>query len=423
MSRMNGGVAFFASAPVRLRNGDVEYDYRQDSDFYYLTGFPEPEAFCVLAPGNPKHEYVLFVRPRDREKEIWNGYRAGVEGAIERYGAELAYPIDRAAEILPEFLENASSLYYRISKHSEWDPKIFAMLDAVRHKFRSGIYPPAEIIDPTRVLESMRSIKTPEEIEMIRRAADISSAAHTAAMKAARPGMHEFQVQAVLEYVFRSSGAMRNGYPCIVGSGPNTCILHYIENQRVMNDGDLLLIDAGAEFEYYTADITRTFPVNGKFSREQRAVYEVVLRAEKKAIEKCRAGNEFQKVHEASLHELTAGMIDIGLLQGSIEENIENSSYTKYFMHRTSHWLGMDVHDAGVYRNGNQWRVLEPGMILTVEPGIYVGEEDNRFRNIGVRIEDDVLITQGDPIVLSAACPKEISDIEKIVGTANAKLL
>ena len=417
-----GGVAFFASAPVRLRNGDVEYDYRQDSDFYYLTGFPEPEAFCVLAPGNSKHEYLRFARARDPEKEIWNGYRAGVEGAIERYGAEMAYPIDRVTEILPEFLENASSLYYRISKNSEWDPKVFGMLEAVRHKFRSGIYPPAEIIDPTRILESMRSIKTAEEIGFLQRAADISAAAHTAAMKAARPGMREYEIQAVLEYVFRSGGSTRNGYPCIVGSGPNTCILHYIENQRTMNDGDLLLIDAGAEFEYYTADITRTFPVNGRFSPEQKAIYEVVLRAQKKAIDKCLAGIEFQKIHEASLNELTAGMIELGLLEGSVQENIENSSYTKYFMHRTSHWLGMDVHDAGVYRTGKEWRILEPGMILTVEPGIYVGDQNSRFRNIGVRIEDDILITDGYPVVLSAACPKEIDDLEKIIGMGNAKL-
>jgi len=422
MKRMSSGIAFFASAPVRLRNGDVEYEYRQDSDFYYLTGFEEPESFCVLAPGHSKHEYVLFVRPRDKEKEIWNGFRAGVEGAMERYGAELAYPIDRLTEILPEFLENAGTLYYQINKTPDLDQKIFAMVDSIRHKYRTGVYPPVEIVDPSRTLESMRAIKSPGEIALIQQAAEISARAHIAAMKSARPGMHEYEIQAVIEYVFRSNGASRNGYPSIVGSGPNTCILHYVENKRIMNDGDLLLIDAGAEYGYYTGDITRTYPVNGRFSAEQKAIYEVVLDAQNKAIHASRTGTSFLQVHETALNALTEGMIHLRLLEGSLQENLENKRYSKYFMHRTSHWLGMDVHDTGMYFNGNQSRILEPGMVMTVEPGIYVGEENNRFRNIGIRIEDDILIAEGDPMILSASCPKEIADLENIIGTGNAKL-
>jgi Xaa-Pro aminopeptidase len=423
MKQMKGGVAFFASAPVRVRNGDVDYDFRQDSDFYYLTGFEEPESFCVLAPGHPKHEFVLFVRPRDKEKEIWNGLRAGVEGAIQKYGAELAHPIGRIDEYLPEFLENALLLYYQINKNPEWDRKVFAMVDFIRDKYRSGIYPPAEIVDPSRILESMRAIKSADEVKILHKAVEISARAHTAAMKAARPGMHEYEIQAILEYVFRSNGSSRNGYPSIVGSGPNTCILHYTENNRVMNHGDLLLVDAGAEFGYYTGDITRTYPVNGKFSPEQKAVYEVVLDAQKKAIHAARPGINFAQVHAIAAEALTEGMIHLGLLSGTLQENLENTTYSKYFMHRTGHWLGIDVHDTGMYRNGNQWRELEPGMVMTVEPGIYVGDQNERFRNIGVRIEDDVLITESEPFVLSKSCPKEISDLEELIGTGNAKLL
>ena len=418
MERMvSGAIAFFASAPVRPRNGDVDYEYRQDSDFFYLTGFEEPEAFCVLAPGHPKYEFVLFVRRRDKEKETWNGLRAGVEGAVQNYGAEFAHPIEQLHEILPEFLENATALYYQIHKNPQIDSKIFDMLDFVRQKYRSGIYPPPQIIDPSRILESMRVIKRPEEIEAMKTAAHISAEAHTAAMKAVKPGMHEYEIQAVIEYTFRRNGSRRNGYPCIVGSGPNTCILHYTENQRKMEPDDLLLVDAGAEFDYYTADITRTYPVSGKFKPEQRELYEVVLDAQKKAIHAVRPGINFAQVHAVAVEALTEGMIHLGLLSGSVEENLQNHSYMKYFIHRTGHWLGMDVHDTGVYRNGDQWRMLEPGMVLTVEPGLYIGAEDeSRFRNNGIRIEDDVLVTEDEPFVLSQACPKEIPDLEAIIG-------
>ena len=413
-----GSIAIFPSAPVRVRNGDVEYEYRQDSDFFYLTGFDEPESLCVLMPGHPKYEYILFVRQRDKEKETWNGLRAGVEGAIQDFGAEMAHPIGKVDEILPEFLQNVTALYYNLNKRPELDQKLFAMIDFARQKNRSGVYPPSLLIDPSRILERMRAIKTPDEIQTLRKATEISAQAHTAAMKAVRPGMYEYEVQAVLEYVFRANGSRRNGYPCIVGSGPNTCILHYTNNTRLMQDGDLLLVDAGAEFDYYTGDITRTYPVNGRFSPDQKALYEVVLDAQKKAIFAARPGITYAQVHAIAVEALTEGMIRLGLLQGTLQENLHGQSYTKYYLHRTSHWLGMDVHDAGIYRTGDQWRTLEPGMVLTIEPGIYVGAEDeSRFRNTGIRIEDDVLVTEGDPVVLTESCPKEMDELESLLGT------
>ena len=413
-----GSIAIFAAAPVRVRNGDVEYEYRQDSDFYYLTGFDEPESLCLLMPGHAKYEYVLFVRQRDKEKETWTGRRAGVEGAIQEYGAEMAHPIGKLDEILPEFLQNVSALYYQLNKNRELDSKILAMIDFVRQRYRSGIYPPSLLVDSSRILEQMRVIKSQEEIQTLQKAAEISANAHKAAMEAVRPGLYEYEIQATLEYVFRAGGSTRNGYPSIVGSGPNACILHYTRNNRMMQNDDLLLIDAGAEFDYYTADITRTYPVNGKFSSEQRAVYEVVLNAQKKAIYVARPGVNIAQVHAIAVEALTEGMIDLGLLKGNLKENLENQNYTKYYLHRTSHWLGMDVHDTGVYKTGDQWRMLEPGMVLTIEPGIYVGAEDeSRFRNIGIRIEDDILVTEDEPVVLSAACPKEAGELESLIGS------
>jgi Xaa-Pro aminopeptidase len=413
-----GSIAVFAAAPVHVRNGDVEYEYRQDSDFYYLTGFEEPESLCLLMPGHAKYEYVLFVRQRDKEKETWTGRRAGVEGAIQNYRAEMAHAITKLDEILPEFLQNASALYYQINKQKELDSKILAMIDFVRQRYRSGIYPPSLLVDPSRILEQMRAIKSSEEIQALQKAAEISARGHKAAMEATRPGIHEYEIQAALEYVFRSSGSTRNGYPSIVGSGPNACILHYTTNNRMMQDGDLLLVDAGAEFDYYTADITRTYPVSGKFSGEQQALYEVVLNAQKKAIYVARPGVNIAQVHAIAVEALTEGMLDLGLLSGTLKENLENQSYTKYYLHRTSHWLGMDVHDTGVYKTGDQWRMLEPGMVLTIEPGIYVNEaEESRFRNIGIRIEDDILVTEDEAVVLSAACPKEVHELEALIGT------
>jgi Xaa-Pro aminopeptidase len=420
MSRMSGGVAIFAAAPVRQRNSDVDYEYRQDSDFYYLTGFEEPESICVLSPGHPKYEYILFVRPRDKEKETWTGIRAGVEGAMQNYGAEMAHTIDQIDEILPEFLQDAPALYYQFSKNPETDRKILEMIEKIRQLHRAGIYPPAMIVDPSQILSAMRLIKSREEVDLLQRAVDISAAGHIAAMKRIKPGMYEYEIQAVLEYVFRSNGSLRNGYPSIVGSGPNACILHYVNNTRQMVDGDLLLVDAGAEYGYYTGDITRTYPVNGKFSPEQKAVYEVVLNAQEKAIAAAGPGIPYSKVHDTAVQALTEGLIDLGLLTGTVQENIENEEYKKYYLHRTGHWLGMDVHDAGKYWDAKQWRVFEPGMVFTVEPGLYINGEDEHvaFRNIGIRIEDDILITHEGTRVLSSPCPKTVEDVESVTGKA-----
>jgi Xaa-Pro aminopeptidase len=421
MAKMNGGVAVFGSAPVRLRNGDVDFEYRQDSDFFYLTGFEEPDAVCVLAPGNPKYEYALFVRPRDKDKESWNGYRAGVEGAMQDYRAEIAYTPDKLEESLAEFLYNAPTLYYSLNRYPEWDHRIFGVIDKVKELHRQGIYPPSAIVDPATILADMRLYKKADELEVLQHAVEISAQAHLSGMKATTPMKYEYEVQAVVEYAFRSKGSMRNGYPSIVGSGPNSCILHYINNNRQMQPGDLLLIDAGAEFDYYTGDITRTFPVSGKFTAPQRAVYELVLDAQQKAIADVKPGNTIMQVHEMTVRNLTEGMISLGLLSGGVDENIQEEHYKKYYMHRTSHWLGIDVHDAGRYKSQDKWRVLEPGMVLTIEPGIYIAPDDEHeaFRSIGIRIEDDVLVTAEGPRVLSASCPKQVAELESLIGQGN----
>lgn len=419
MSHMQDGVAVFFAAPIRKRNNDVDYDYRQDSDFYYLTGFEEPESVCILAPSNPVQQYTLFVLPRDPEKETWTGIRNGVEGAIKNFGANRAHTINELSDVLPQFLQNNQRLYYSINRNPEADRIVFNTMDQVREMHRTGIYPPHEIIDPLEILSEMRLIKTPEDLEILQKAIDLSVKGHIAAMTSAKPGKFEYEIQAVIEYIFRTGGSTRNGYPCIVGSGPSTCILHYTTNNRKMEDGDLLLIDAGAEFGYFTGDVTRTYPVNGRFSSQQKAVYEIVLEAQKKAIQMARPGNTFMQVHDVTVEILTEGLVSSGLLKGTTEENIEKEEYKKYFMHRTSHWLGMDVHDVGKYRKNGEWRVLKEGMVLTVEPGLYIGANDDieTFRNIGIRIEDDVLVTSEGPVVLSRACPKEISDLENLIGT------
>ncbi len=419
MSQMHDGVAIFFAAPVRKRNNDVDYDYRQDSDFYYLTGFDEPESVCVLTPSNPVQQFTLFVLPRDPEKETWTGIRNGVEGAVKTFGANRAHTINELSDVLPQLLQNHQRLYYSINRNPEADRIIFSSIDQVGEMHRAGIYPPHEIINPFEILSEMRLIKTPEDSEILQKAVDLSVKGHIAAMKSAQPGKFEYEIQAVIEYVFRSGASTRNGYPSIVGSGPFTCILHYTTNNRKMEDGDLLLIDAGAEFGYFTGDVTRTYPVNGRFSTQQKAVYEIVLEAQKKAIQMVRPGNTFMQVHDVTVEILTEGLVSLGLLNGTTKENIEKEEYKKYFMHRTSHWLGMDVHDAGKYRKNGEWRVLQEGMVLTVEPGLYIGANDEieKLRNIGIRIEDDVLVTTEGPVVLSKACPKEISDLENLIGT------
>jgi Xaa-Pro aminopeptidase len=420
MDQMEDGVALFFAAPEKVRSNDTHYRFRQDSDFHYLTGFPEPGAAALLLPKHAEHRFVLFVRPRDREREIWDGRRAGPEGARAKYGADASYTIDQLEEVLPRYLENAPSLYYSLGRYPEADASVQKAVDAVKAKSRQGIRAPRVFRDPAAIVNDMRLKKNAAELDIMRRAAAISSEAHRAAMEALRPGMHEYEIEALIEFIFRRRGAAGPSYNTIVGSGVNATILHYIENSSMCNDGELLLVDAGAEVEGYSADITRTYPVNGRFTPAQREVYEVVLGAQKKAIAEVRAKNTFNTVHDVALHALVEGLVKLGLLKGEVDRLIADEAYKPYYMHRTSHWLGLDVHDVGDYRNGEAWRPLEPGMVLTVEPGLYFGEDRTevpaQYRGIGVRIEDDVLVTAGDPEVLTAATPKTVDEIESVMG-------
>ncbi len=440
------------------RNGDVHYEFRQDSDFFFLTGFDEPDAVAVINPAHAKERYVLFVRPRDREMEIWNGRRAGTEGAVAAYGADAAYPVDQLEQKLREYVMDRPSVFYRLG-NSAFDGRIIRLIEQSRPMRSRGYTVPAGIEDPGPILHELRLRRSPAELQRQRRACEISRDAHAEAMRFARPGQHEYEVQAALEFVFRVNGSPRNGYPSIVASGPNACILHYGENTRRMEDGDLLLIDAGCEYGYHSADVTRTFPVNGKFTPAQRAIYELVLRAQLAGIEAARPGNRYEMMHEAAKRVLTEGLVDLGLLPRGVEDSLAMHHYREFYMHGTGHWLGMDVHDVGAYRLRRVSRPLEPGMVLTVEPGLYVDperesatffereyseeemwerryrlglaaakqvEEEERakagkivhpipkeFRGVGVRIEDDLLITAAGCEILTAGTPKTVEEIER----------
>jgi Xaa-Pro aminopeptidase len=453
------GVAIIPAARETLRNGDVHHEFRQDSDFFFLTGFEEPDAVAVISPAHAKERYVLFVRPRDRELEIWTGRRAGVEGAIAIYGADTAYPIDELDRRLREFILDRPTLVYRLGNPT-FDGRIARAFAEGRAARSRGRVTPAAIEDPGPILHEMRLRRSPGELARQRRACEISREAHAEAMRFARPGQWEYQVQAALEYVFRSQGSPRNGYPSIVASGPNACILHYTENSRRMADGDLLLIDAGCEWGYHTADITRTFPVNGRFTAPQRSLYELVLRAQMAGLAAARPGHRVEAVHQAVRRVLTEGLVELGLLPRSVADSLAMHHYREFYPHGTSHWLGMDVHDVGDYRVRQASRVLEPGMVLTVEPGLYVDPEretatfalreysedelwerryrlgavaakqledeekaraetvahpiPREFRGIGVRIEDDVLITAGGCEVLTQGTPKTVEEVEGV---------
>jgi Xaa-Pro aminopeptidase len=419
MKRIKGGVAIFPSAPTAIRNNDVEHEYRQDTDFYYLTGFEEPNAVAIFAPDNPEHRFVLFVQPKDREREVWTGWRAGEEGAKRDYGADAAFTIDKLNEELPKLVGKAEKLYYRFGD-PRFDERVVAfMRQSQRERQRSGVGPKA-VIDPSEMLHEMRLVKTDDDIELLRRAVDISCEGHMAAIRALRPAAYEYEIEAVLRYVFRKNGSPRPGYPPIVASGANATVLHYTTNNRRIEDGELLLIDAGTEFGYYTGDITRTYPAGGIFTEAQAAVYQVALDAQIAAIEAVRPGATFIESHERAVRVLTQGMVRLGLLEGEVEKLIEDEQYKKFYMHRTSHWLGMDVHDAGPYKVADEWRKLEPGMVLTIEPGLYIAEDVTDvapcYRGIGVRIEDDVLVTQDGNEVLSARVPKTIEEIESVMA-------
>jgi len=419
MQLMGEGVAVIPTSPECVRNRDVLFPFRPDSDFYYLSGFPEPEAVAVLCPERAQGEFVLFCRERDPERETWDGRRAGLDGAVSQYGADDAFPIDDIDEILPGLLENRSKVFCTVGSHKEFDVRLLNWVQEVKSKSRSGISAPNEIVDLGHILHELRLVKRTEEVNVMKKVARISANAHRRAMETCRPGMKEYQIAAELEYTFRRSGCDSWAYPPIVAGGRNACTLHYITNRDELRDGDLLLIDAGGELDYYAADITRTFPVNGRYSGEQRAVYEVVLAAQLAAIEVTRSGNHWNQPHEAAVRVLVEGLVELGLLDGSVDDNIEQGSYRRFFMHRTGHWLGMDVHDVGDYKVESEWRTLEPGMVTTIEPGLYIpgdGDIDLRFRNIGIRIEDDVLVQRKGNMVLSEHAPKSIDEIESLMA-------
>jgi Xaa-Pro aminopeptidase len=413
-------IAILPTAPVMLRNRDVEFPYRPDSDFIYLTGFKEPAAVAVLVPGRAQGEFILFCRERDPKLELWTGPRQGPRGARAHFGAAEAHPVDAIDDILPGLLENRAKVYYTMGSNPDFDQRITEWLKGIRRKSRAGVHPPDEIVSLEHLLHEMRLFKSRSEIMTMRRAAEISAAAHCRAMRVCRPGLLEYQLEAELSHEFTRHGARSHAYPPIIGGGANACVLHYTENEAALADGDLVLIDAGAEYRGYAADITRTFPVNGRFSPAQRAVYEVVLAAQHAAIAKVRPGNHWNDPHDAAVRVLTQGLVRLGLLKGELRTLIRNRAYQRFFMHRTGHWLGMDVHDVGDYKVGDSWRLLEPGMVLTVEPGLYIPAGNKgvakKWWNIGVRIEDDVLVTRGGNEVLTHGVPKTVTEIEALMA-------
>lgn len=413
-------IAILPAAPERTRNRDVLHPYRQDSDFWYLSGFPEPEAVMVLVPGREHGEFVLFCRERDPKMEIWDGYRAGPEGAVETYGADDAFPISDIDEILPGLIEGRDRVYHDLGRDTDFDSQLMGWVNTIRAQVRTGAHPPGEFLALTHILHDMRLYKSAAELKVMRKAGEIAAAGHVRAMQTVKPGMYEYQLEAEYLHEFLQRGARSTAYPSIVGGGKNGCILHYIENSEKLKNGDLVLVDAGCELDCYASDITRTFPVNGKFNKHQQALYELVLESQYAAIDAVQPGNHWDQFHEAALYVLTQGMIDLGLLQGEFNELIETEAYRRFFMHRTGHWLGLDVHDVGDYKVHDAWRVLEPGMVLTVEPGLYVAADDKtvaeHWRGIGIRIEDDVAVTKTGHEVLTSDVPKNVADIETLMA-------
>ena len=423
MAKIGTGTAVFKSAPVAVMHNDVEYAFRQDSDFFYLTGFHEPEAVAVLAPHHEEHRFILFVQPKEPEKEVWTGYRAGVEAAKQKYGADEAYPITELDEKLPQYLEKADRIYYHLGRDRFFNDIVIKHWQRLMAGYPKRGTGPIAIESTNPVLHAMRQVKSAAELELMRKAADISVEAHNHAQNFAKPGRYEYEVQAEIEHIFRMRGGMGPAYPSIVASGANSCILHYIENNRQMQDSDLLLIDAGCAYGYYNGDITRTFPVGGKFTTEQKILYELVLTAQEKAIAQVQPGNPYNLFHDTAVRVLVEGLMDLRLLVGDIEEIIKEEKYKPFYMHRTGHWLGLDVHDAGVYKHGENWQVLQSGHVVTVEPGLYIGpdikpfegqpEIPERWRGIGIRIEDDILITAEGHEVLTAGVPKSVEEMER----------
>jgi Xaa-Pro aminopeptidase len=417
----NDAIAIVPASTVKVRNRDVEFDYRQDSDFMYLTGFLEPEAVAVLVPGRSQAQFILFCRERDMEMETWNGRRAGQQGAIDHYGADDAFPIGDIDEILPGILEQRERVFYTMGVNADFDHRVIGWVNQIREKGRSGSHTPHEFIALEHLLHELRLFKSATEISNMKKAAKAAVAGHQRAMKHCQPGMYEYQVEAELLYEFKKAGC-DTAYPSIVGGGDNGCILHYTDNQDVLNDGELLLIDAGAEYQGYASDITRTFPVNGVFSEPQRELYNVVLDAQLAAIDAVQPGNHWDDPHIAAVKVITKGLVKLGLLKGRPAQLIKDGEYRRFYMHRTGHWLGLDVHDVGDYKIEEQWRLFEPGMVLTVEPGIYIPAKSRgvpkRYWDIGIRIEDDVRVTRNGHEVLTQALIKEVDAIEAFMASA-----
>ncbi len=420
----NESIAIVPTASVCMRNNDVAFPFRPDSDFYYLTGYPEPEALAVLIPDRPEGEYVLFCRKQDAQDELWHGRRSGLSGACQTYGADEAFPIEAMRDILPRFLEDKERVFYTMGKDAAFDQRVLGWIGQVRDKSRLGVHAPDEFVSLNHLLHDMRLYKSRREIAVMRKAAKISALSHKHMMRYCRPGLMEYQIEAELIRHFIAQGARHPAYPCIVGSGDNSCTLHYTHNDGELKDGDLLLVDAGAEYQGYASDITRTVPVSGKFSDTQRAAYEVVLKAQLAAIERVAPGNHWNDPHEAAIRAITRGLVDLGILRGKVDALIRERSYAKYYMHRTGHWLGMDVHDVGDYKVDGDWRTLEPGMVMTVEPGLYFHRRSKnlakKWQGIGIRIEDDVLVTRTGCDVLSKDVPKTVTEIEALMAQGAA---
>lgn len=414
-----GNIALLGSSSTKIRNRDVHYPFRQDSDFYYLTGFSEPDALAVFIPGREQGEYILFCREFDEAKALWEGAHAGLEGATKHYQADDAFPIDDLDEILPGMLENKHKVFYPMGRDSDLDHRLLDWINHIRGQSRSGIIAPGELVSLEHILHEMRLFKSPEEIKLMRRAAEVSAKGHIKAMQTCKAGLYEYQIEAELVHHFMKEGLRAVAYPSIVAGGKNACVLHYTENADKLKNGDLLLIDAGAECDHYAADITRTFPVSGRFSEPQKQLYQLVLDAQTAAIGQVKPGVPWHLAHDASVEVLTKGLVELGLLEGKIKTLIKKEKFKQFYMHRIGHWLGMDVHDVGDYKVDQKWRLLEPGMVLTVEPGLYISANcltvDEKWRGIGIRIEDDLLVTEQGHEILTSGVPKTIAEIEALM--------
>lgn len=418
-------IALLCAAPQSTRSNDTEYLYRQNSDFYYLTGFVEHDAVLALIPGREQGEVVLFCQEKDKTRELWTGILTGPEQAITQLQIDDAFPIGDIDDILPGLIEGRQRVYYSMGKDPRFDQRVMDWVKIIRGKARQGAHPPGEFLVLDHLLNEMRLIKSPMEIKLMEKAGAISAQAHKRAMAVCRPGLHEYHLEAELLHEFVRSGSRAPAYNNIVAGGRNACILHYVENNAVLRDGDLVLIDAGCEYEYYAADITRTFPVNGRFSKEQKALYEIVLNAQLQAIKAIKPGAAWDEPHNVTVRIITEGLVSLGLLKGNVQELIAKDAYKVFYMHRAGHWLGIDVHDVGDYKIDDKWRLMEPGMVTTIEPGIYVAPDnmdvDKKWRGIGIRIEDDVLVTRTGHRILSEGAPKTVEEIESFMAQARTQ--